>query len=319
MRRSNLAGRWSLVVVGLACSGGAWASEKPVVSFTSERNEVRIAIGGEPFATYVFRDATIPRPYFAHVRAPGGNQVTRNHPPVEGKDPTDHASYHPGIWLAFGDIDGADFWRNRAQVKHVRFVTAPEGGPGRGGFSVLNHYESDGRTVCEETCRYAFETRPQGYLLTWDSEFRSDDADFTFGDQEEMGLGVRVATPISVAHGGRILNSDRLMNEKGVWGKQARWCDYSGTVDGDRIGMLLMPNPANFRPSWFHARDYGLLLANPFGRNAFTQGPKSAVTIKRGVPFRLRFGVLIHGADKGERFDPQRAYQAYLASDAEGK
>ena len=42
--------------------------------------------------------------------------------------------------------------------------------------------------------------RPAGYLLTWDSTFSSDRS-FYFGDQEEMGLGIRVATPIRVERG----------------------------------------------------------------------------------------------------------------------
>ncbi len=58
--------------------------------------------------------------------------------------------------------------------------------------------------------------------------------------------------------------------------------------------MLLMPHPANVRRSWFHARDYGLLEANPFGRNAFTGAEKSRIVVKQGETLRLRFGVLVY-------------------------
>ncbi|MBM3861987.1 MAG: hypothetical protein FJ395_20375, partial [Verrucomicrobia bacterium] len=68
----------------------------------------------------------------------------------------------------------------------------------------------------------------------------------------------------------------------------------SGVIGERRVGVLLMPDPKNFRASWFHNRDYGLMVANPFGRNAFTKGEKSAVVVKKGESFRLRFGVLIH-------------------------
>jgi len=57
-----------------------------------------------------------------------------------------------------------------------------------------------------------------------------------------------------------------------------------------------MPDPANFRPCWFHARDYGLLLANPFGRRAFRKGPPSKVVVKPGESLRLRFAVLLHAS-----------------------
>ena len=88
-------------------------------------------IGGEPAATYVYRDETITRPYFAHVHAPGGMPLTRNHPPIAGTDPTDHAALHPGLWLAFGDLSGADDWRNR-RGSSTRVRRAPSRGPGRG-------------------------------------------------------------------------------------------------------------------------------------------------------------------------------------------
>ena len=60
-----------------------------------------------------------------------------------------------------------------------------------------------------------------------------------------------------------------------------------------------MCHPANFRPSWFHARDYGLLLANPFGRKAFGKGDASKVVVKRGGTLRLRYGVLLHARPEG--------------------
>lgn len=88
-------------------------------------DRVIITDAGRPVTTYVFRDDKILRPYFANVHAPGGIQVTRNHPPVAGADPTDHDTMHPGVWLAFGDLSGQDFWRNKARVVHVRFVEPP--------------------------------------------------------------------------------------------------------------------------------------------------------------------------------------------------
>ena len=62
---------------------------------------------------------------------------------------------------------------------------------------------------------------------------------FTFGDQEEMGLGIRVATDHAVTNGGVITSSDGRKNEKQVWGRQADWCDYSGKG----VGVMLMPDP----------------------------------------------------------------------------
>jgi hypothetical protein len=130
-----------------------------------------------------------------------------------------------------------------------------------------------------------------------------------FGDQEEMGLGIRVATPLAVVKGGRITDSAGRVNEAQVWGKQADWCAYRGTIAGKPVGVQLMTHPGNFRRSWFHARDYGLLEANPFGRNAFTKGEKSQVVVEDGKTLRLRFGVMTLSGTP----DLQAAYRDYLA------
>ena len=115
---------------------------------------------------------------------------------------------------------------------------------------------------------------------------------------------MRVATDLTVTKGGVISSSDGRKNEQQVWGRQADWCDYSGK-DG---GVMLMPDPRNFRRSWFHARDYGLLVANPFGRQAFTKGEPSQVVVKKGETLTMRYGVLIHDGD----VDHHAAYQDFL-------
>ena len=264
---------------------------KPSISFERKETRVVISVDGKPLAVYVWQDPNILRPYFAHLHAPDGTQVTRNLPPMAG-DANDHSTMHPGLWLGFGDISGADFWRNKGHVE-VQFVEQPMASGSTGGFAVRNHYRSNDKSICSELCHIRISVLPSGYLIDWDSRF-SGDEDFSFGDQEEMGLGVRMATPLTVKSGGQITNSDGLENEKQVWGQPADWCGYSGTTGGRRVGIVLMPDSLNFRRSWFHARDYGLLVANPFGANAFTKGPTSKVTVKAGDTFRLRYGVLVH-------------------------
>ena len=285
--------------------------ETAAVSFQQGDGSLQIAIGGQPIAEYVLSDDKILRPYFRHLRTLSGVLVTRNHPPVKGQDLDDHSAMHPGLWLAFGDLDGADFWRNKGRVRQLRFIEQPKVKSGGGSFVVENVYEADGRTFCTETCEITISVRPDGYLLDWRSTFQSKQ-DFTFGDQEEMGLGVRVATPLVVDKGGEIIDSENRKNGSQVWGKQADWCQYSGVVDRQRIGIVLMPAPNNFRRSWFHARDYGLLVANPFGQNAFTKSEKSKVSVKQGDKFSLRFGVLVYGVPAESPLDIADLYRKYI-------
>src|SRR4051812_26955330 len=110
-------------ILGLASTGGA---REPAFGFEHEPGRLRITCDDNPLATYVYKDDQLSRPYFAQVYAPGKIQVTRHHPPVRGKDDLDHGVpgqyFHPGIWLAFSDVNGNDYWRLKARVDHVSFV-----------------------------------------------------------------------------------------------------------------------------------------------------------------------------------------------------
>jgi putative membrane-bound dehydrogenase-like protein len=284
--------------------------------FHVEQRADRLVIGhsGQPVAEFVFRDEKILRPYFANVHAPGGMKATRNHPPVAGVDATDHDTMHPGLWLAFGDISGADFWRNKGRIEHVRFTEPPAVHDGRLTFATDCRLRTpDGPTLCAMSNRFTLTAQASAWLLVWDATFRSDDGEFTFGDQEEMGFGARVATAITEKNGGVITSSAGLKTAKNTWGQPAEWCDYSGIVDGKPAGITLLADPKNFRPSWWHNRDYGVFVANPFGRAAMGHGDKSVVTVKRGENFHVRFGAVIH---TGVHYDAAAACRQLFTSAA---
>jgi hypothetical protein len=262
----------------------------------------------------VFRDENILRPYFCNVHAPGGVHVTRRHPPRSGQDATDHDTMHPGLWLAFGDISGEDFWRNKGRIEDVRFTKPPKAENGPLTFAAESRLRAAaGTVICSLTNRFTLSALSNARLLVWDATFRSEAGDVTFGDQEEMGFGVRVATALTKKNGGRITSSAGLKTAKKTWGQPAAWCDYSGTVDGQRVDITLMTAPGNVRPSWWHNRDYGLMVANPFGRAAMKQGETSAVTVKRGEEFRLRFAAVLH-AGVANISDAPAAWYAGLVS-----
>ncbi len=310
MRTSARVISMSLTLFCVAVLHARGAEEE--IAFDSQPGRIEISIGGQPFASYVYDDKLVLQPYFSNVHAPGGIRVTRKHPAQSEEEGGDHGTMHPGIWLAFGDINGADFWRNKAKVVHAGFVEQPQVKNGRGSFAVKNEYRHEEKLICTEICRYSIVPSNGGYLLTSDSTFSNDDAAFAFGDQEELGLGVRVNRKLRVKGGnGRILNAEGLKDEEQVWGQATDWCDYSGTIEGQSVGLTVMPHPDNFRRSWFHVRDYGLMLANPFGRKALTGGEKSSIPVKPGESLRLRFGVFVHGTKASEKFDPVEAYRVY--------
>ncbi len=290
------------------------ADDDGKITFRQQSGKIVICVDDKTIATYVYEDPQILRPYFTGLKAPSGVQVTRHHPPRKGVDADDHATMHPGLWLAFGDISGNDFWRNKSRVKHAGFIREPYVDSKHAGFTVQNQYMANEEIVCEETCKITILSRPAGYLILWNSEFNSDRKSFYFGDQEEMGLGVRLATPIVVKNkkGGRILDDKGNVNEKNIWGKPSLWCDYAGPIDDVFAGVMIMPDPDNFAPCRWHVRDYGFMTANPFGKKAFNLGAPGKVVVNKGKPFCLSFGILLHGSSDGELINFDAAYKDYL-------
>jgi methane monooxygenase PmoA-like len=293
------------------------------VALVQGDGRIAVVIDGMPIAMYCYKDKATLRPYFAHVRTLDGIQVTRHHPPVQGHDLTDHDTLHPGIWLAFGDINGLDFWRNKAQIKHAKFIEPPKVGSSGGSFTVRNDYvdpNDPSHVVCNETTRYSIVPDDGGYIILWDIRFKSD-APFTFGDQEEMGLGIRMATSLRVGDtgpekapfgNGTIINSAGAVNEKAMWGDAADWCDFSGTIAGRKVGATICCHPENLRKSRFHARDYGMLTANPFAQGSFGKGGKLQTTVRPGDELRLRYGIFIHSDATSTASNSAAVYQRYL-------
>ena len=68
----------TMLVLGFA--GSAFADSP--VTFVQGNSRLLIKVNGSDFATYVWNDPTVKRPYFAHVYSPKGVQVTRTFPPV---------------------------------------------------------------------------------------------------------------------------------------------------------------------------------------------------------------------------------------------
>lgn len=266
------------------------------IRFQEEKDVLKIRCGSQELATYFLRHDKVRRPFFAHVKAPDGTQVTRNFPPAEG-EPADHADMHPGLWLAFGDLHREDFWRNKGYVVHEGFTGKPTGGAGTGSFTERKCYRrADDSIVCYEEFRCVIRILKEGYLLEWDSTFSAPPgSEFYFGDQEEMGLGIRVATPLTEINGGLITDSEGRRGAKHVWSQSSRWCDYSGKIGDRPFGVSILCHPDNFRQSWMHARNYGVLVANAFGRKAMRKGPPSHLVVKSGETLRIRYGVLLHG------------------------
>lgn len=296
----------------LLCIPFPLAAQNPPLQVVPQNGQIQFRLGDQSLVSYVHQDPTITRPFFANAQIPGVGRVTRNHP-VEAGDASDHATFHPGFWLAFSDVNGLDTWRLKHKVIHSRFVEPPKIKGNRIDFTVRNHYlgKEQTETGLVDTTKFAIVVKPGSWWLLWDTKIGCDMAAVRFGDQEEMGLGVRVASNLAVAanKGGRLLDSDGRNGGPNIWGLTSDWCDFSGPLNGKWAGVTVIPHPTNVRKSWWHARDYGLLTANPFGKRS---GGDTKLTVEAGDTLRMRFGILVHSSDTADTFSPASAHKEYL-------
>jgi hypothetical protein len=71
-------------------------------------------------------------------------------------------------------------------------------------------------------------------------------------------------------------------------------------VEGKVLGIACFDHPANLRhPTTWHARDYGLIAANPFGLSDFQKKPKGTGdhVIPAGEKLTLQYRWLFHEGD----------------------
>lgn len=253
------------------------------------------------------------RPFWHPVRASAEPSLTRmGHP----HDPHGH-SHHNSVWVAHNALNGLDFWGDRAkqQGRIVNVEISPEGYEDADDFAAMrmvNHWVAagDGSVQLVEVRRT--EVRPldgaRSWLMLIDLEYAPPAGKTASFGATGFGLvAVRVARSLGVHDGGgRILNSEGLVNEKAVFRQPARWCDYSGRLSNATdgfAGITLMNHPLNpHNPTAFHVRDDGwmgccLSLDTP-------------VEIAAGGKLRLRYGLWVHdGVAQREQSEAQ--WQAF--------
>jgi len=263
--------------------------------------KVEVFIRGSLFTSYNYNTEKWVRPFLYPVIGPFGRGVTRDLE-GEGKD-FDHP-HHKSIYVAHGYVNGANCWDEmpgHGTVRHENFKRIA-GGPVFGEISALNSWRTNaGVKVCEQTSYIRFYNLPaNARLVDFVVKFHATEGDLTFGDTKEGGiLSLRVYPTMNVNRFGRMENGYGAINEKEIWGKRAPWCDYSGPVCGEWVGITYMNHPTSFRyPTHWHARDYGLMTANPFGLQSF-EGPghDGTHTVPAGESLTFAYRIYIHPGD----------------------
>lgn len=273
------------------------------VCLTQNDERIEVRIGGELFTSYLF-GAEWSRPFLHPLTGPSG-PVTRLYPVEELEGEKQDHIHHKGCWVAWGEVNGNDFWSDgpeHGQMAHQEFLEVTDG-PVFGCIRARNDWnDKDGAKQLEEEREYRFYRLPTG-ARAFDQRvsLRAVAGPVHFGDTKEGGFcSVRVATSMDASKDGVIANSHGGAFEGETWGKRADWCDYYGPVNDQIAGVAVFDNPGNFRyPTYWHVRNYGLMTANPFGLSYFYGDPErdGGYTLEAGGELTFNYRVLVHAGD----------------------
>jgi hypothetical protein len=300
----NARGRFLIAAMVLLamCAVSAYAEPPGFakdLTYTQRDGAVDILKGKTVVAGYVYKDT--PRPYIYPLLTPAGIAVTRNYPmkTVEG-EPTDHV-HHRSMWISFGDVNGMDFWgeaEGSGKIVQTKIDFNPiTVGPYWSIHTTDDWLKPDGKKMCADERYTAFYSCDFGTLIVSMIKITASAGPIKLGDTKEGFAAIRLAPSLALKGGtGHILNSEGDKDDR-AWGKRAKWVDYTGQIDGKTVGVTMFDAHTNYGyPTYWHARDYGLLAANPFGGKAFTGDDKmeSPLSIERGKSVGFRYITLIH-------------------------
>jgi len=276
------------------------------VRLTKADDRIDVRIHGKLFTSYHFSPKQA-KPFCFPVMGPTGKPVTRAYPMAKIKGETTDHKHHRSWYFAFGNVNGIDFWTERQKcghIVHARFERLTSG-PVFAEIRARNNWIApNGKKVMEDRRSYRFYNVPDHCLIDWQIQLWATEGPVKMGDTKEGMAAFRVAKTLRVKSrlGGRIEDADRRVNERQCWGKRSPWCDYSGPVDGETVGIAFFDHPTSFRyPTYWMVRDYGLFGANPFGYSYFLRDKTQdgSYRIPRGGHITFNYRIYIHQGRPG--------------------
>ncbi len=309
--------------VALAALAGALALSAQV-KISSGTNKIAIEIHGQPYSDFYIAgrdpsfpgadksltDADLMKPVLWPIRAASGTYITRAWPLVQVDEEKDLKGDHPhqrGIWFGHENVNGSDFWnsytaKNRGKITLIKVGELKSGKANGSVTATFQWTGNDGKPVLTESRVMTFYDQPNLRTIDFDITLTALDT-VKFGDAKDGTFGMRLRPLLQEDKGsGHILNAEGLAGEKAAWGKPSDWCDYSGEISGEKVGVAILDHPANpGHPVRWHVRAYGLFAANPFalGLAGFTddKSQDGSKTLETGKSFRFRYRVIVHPGD----------------------
>jgi len=323
-----------VVLVGLAPVTLPVHGQSEAVSFTRQGDTIQVAIGGKPFTTYNF-DSKTAKAYLQPLRNASGVIVTRGFP-IGDTIPAGHEhdrSLEPhqrAMYFAHGDINGFNFWSEEVFSKYYgdgyhsafgrmvfRKIEEVRGGPLFGTIRATFDLEGPDRIpFAEEVQQFTFSGDSNSRVIDCEFIVRARQGPVKFGDTKEGIFALRLAPELD-APTGTMVSSEGGEGEAQIWGKRANWVNVDGVIDGQALGVAIFDSPKSFRhPTYWHARGYGLLAANPFGLKDFFHDTHQdgSYTIPTGRSIQFRYRVFIHDGNYRQAHVADR-YNEYAANE----
>lgn len=290
-------------LVSTLLSSAVFAAE---IQIKEVDGDYQVHIDGKLFTAYKFEKLRMP--CFYPIHAPGEIPMTRKYPLEEARpgEASDHP-HHTSLWYAHGDVNGLDFWHGGGKnpekggkIVHSEVVSMNDG-EDRATLKTKSKWLSlqGDKEICQDERSFAFGVYEGNRYLDFQITIKATNGDVVFGDTKEGTMAIRTHPNLRLK--GEVANGKALNNagdkDKDLWGKAAKWVDYWGKVDEKEVGVAIFDHPKNPRyPTTWHARDYGLIAANPFGYSYFykDQGKDGTLTIKDGESVTFRYGFLFH-------------------------
>ncbi len=307
---------WMLSVLMAVCAavGFLWpaGAVSSAVTVKELPGRLRVEVDGGLFAEYVYEGYA--KPILYPLIGPHRIGMTRNWPMKEVAGEARDHKHHKSLWYTHGDVNGVDFWGEGGRSGRIVQDKVLKVATGPGGAVILTANEwrgPDQHVVCTDTRRVGFSVFPRGRMIDFEITISASNGDVVFGDTKEGTMGIRTHPNLRLRNdpsrgvttaNGHAVNSEGV-RDKEVWGKRAKWVDYWGTVGGKVVGVAIFDHPGNPRhPTWWHARDYGLIAANPFGVHDFEGKPEGTGDLKipAGESRSWRYRFVFHENDAEE-------------------
>lgn len=231
-----------------------------------------------------------PRPFFYPVAGPSGTSLTRMGHPGDWSH-----EHHRSVWFAHHDVMGLDFWsdRTKAQIRQKRWLAYFDSDEECAMGCLIGWYDGhDAELMEQELVAAVRPAEKNGVLIELQATFRPSGKELALGQTNFGFLAVRVAKNIS-AHfgGGEITNSEGAQGEEKIFGKPARWMDYSGPVKSGGVeGITYFDHADNpGQPTRWHVREDGWMGASVCR--------EAAITIRKDKPMRVRYLLHVHAGD----------------------